>query len=116
MLTEALRLASLGKLGRGTCQTLVLQEHHRGKCEACLKGSLKMPFHLSDALSDQVAKCNLLALGMKTLFPGAYLCETWQVCSKMRNRLSLTKEGTGAFPKMKPFILILHWGHDGGYQ
>lgn len=30
-----------------------------------------MPFHLSDALSDQVAKCNLLALGMKMLFLGA---------------------------------------------
>lgn len=72
MLSEALWLASLGKLGlRGTCETLVLQEHHRGKCEACLKRSLKMPFHLSDALSDQVAKCNLLALGMKMLFLGA---------------------------------------------
>lgn len=33
-----------------------------------------MPFHLSDALSDQMAsgeKYNLLALGMKTFFPGA---------------------------------------------
>lgn len=97
LLTEALRLASLGKLGRGTCQTLVLQEHHRGKCEACLKGSLKMPFHLSDALSDQVAKCNLLALGMKTLFPGAYLCETWQVCSKMRNQSKPYQGGNWCF-------------------